>query len=299
MSKQELLATIRDRYRECSKKDKSRILDEFIAVTGHHRKHGIRLLGQLGGVEDAPRPVRGRRIYDEAVRETVIVIWEAADRIRGKRLKAALPHLVESMERHGHLDLGPEVRTRLLSASAATLDRLLKPIRPTAGSRRRRRRRQLMGKCIPSCTYKDWDRPPPGFLEINLVAHCGGPLSGSFIHSLVATGICTGWPEAVLLLAMEESLVVARLEAIGQRLPFPVLGIDSDNESVFINETPVSYCADRSIEFTVPGRTAAMTRRGLSRRTVPWSGASSAITVTPARSPNRPWPISTSRRVCT
>ena len=93
MAKQELLDTIRDRYRCSSKKDKTRILDEFIAVIGHHRKHGIRLLGQLDKDEDAPRPARGRRIYDEAVREAVIVIWEAADRICGKRLKAALPHL--------------------------------------------------------------------------------------------------------------------------------------------------------------------------------------------------------------
>ena len=126
LAKQEVLATIRDRYRECSIKDKGRIRDEFIAVTGHHRKHGIRLLGQLGSGEDAPRPARDWRIYDEAVREAVIVIWEAADRICGKRLKAALPHLVESMERHGHRDLDPEVRTRLLTASAATLDRLLR-----------------------------------------------------------------------------------------------------------------------------------------------------------------------------
>ena len=83
----------------------------------------------------------------------MIVIWEAADRICGKRLKAALPHLVESMERHGHLAFNPEVRGRLLAASAATLDRLLKPIRPTAGSRRKRRRRQSMGKRIPVRTY--------------------------------------------------------------------------------------------------------------------------------------------------
>ena len=250
MAKQELLATIRDRYRESSKAEKSRILDEFIAVTGHHRKHGIRLLGHTGGEGEKPPTVRGQRIYDEAVREAVIVIWEAADRICGKRLKGALSHLVDSMERHGHLDLDPEVRTRLLSASAATLDRLLKPIRPTAGSRRRRRRRQSMSKRVPVRTYNDWDGPPPGFLEIDLVAHCGGPLSGSFIHSLVATDICTGWTEAVPMLAREQSLVVAGLEAIGQRLPFPVLGIDSDNDSVFINETLVQYCAERGIEFT-------------------------------------------------
>ena len=108
---------------------------------------------KLDDDEGTTHSVRGRRIYDEAVRAAVIVIWEAADRICGKRLKAALPHLVESMERHGHLGLDPEVRGRLLGASAATLDRLLKPIRPTAGSRRRRRRRQSMGKRIPVRTY--------------------------------------------------------------------------------------------------------------------------------------------------
>ena len=153
MAKQQLLATIRDRYWASSKKDKSRILDEFIAVTGHHRKHGIRLLRKLDDDEGTTHSVRGRRIYDEAVRAAVIVIWEAADRICGKRLKAALPHLVESMERHGHLGLDPEVRGRLLGASAATLDRLLKPIRPVVGSRRKRRRKQSMGKRIPVPTY--------------------------------------------------------------------------------------------------------------------------------------------------
>lgn len=112
------------------------------------------------------------------------MIWEAADRICGERLKAAMPHLVESMERHGHLDLDPEVRGRLLSTSAATLDRLLKPIRPTAGSRRRRRRGRSMGKRVSVRTYNDWNGPPPGFLETDLVAHCGGSVSGSFIHSL-------------------------------------------------------------------------------------------------------------------
>ena len=228
MAKQELLATIRDRYRASSKKDKSRILDEFIAVTGHHRKHGIRLLGKLDDDGDPSHPVKSRRIHDEAVRAAVIVIWEAADRICGKRLKATLPHLVVAMERHGHLALDPEVRDRLLAASAATLDRLLKPIRPTAGSRRKRRRKQSMGIRIPVRTYNDWDRPPPGFLEIDLVAHCRDPLSGSFIHSLVATDICTGWTETVPLLAREHSLVVAGLEAIGQRSPFPIRGIDSD-----------------------------------------------------------------------
>ena len=135
MAKWEFLASIQERHQGSSKRDKGRILDEFIAVTGHHRKHGIRLLGRSGEAADQVTGVKGRRIYDEAVREAVILVWEASDRICGKRLKAALPHLVESMERHGHTDLDPEVRERLLTASAATLDRLLKPIRTTVASR--------------------------------------------------------------------------------------------------------------------------------------------------------------------
>ena len=99
-------------------------------------------------------------------------------------------------------------------------------------------------------TYNHWDRAPPGFLEIDLVAHRGGTLSGSFIHNLVTTDICTGWTEAVPLLAREQSLVVEGLEAIARQLPFQVFGINSDNDSVFINQTPMEYCADRGIEFT-------------------------------------------------
>ena len=250
MAKQELLATKRDRYRESSKKDKGQILDEFIAVTGHHRKHGIRLLGQSGDAGEKLSMIKGRHIYDEAVREAVIMAWEATDRICGKRLTAALPHLVESMERHGHLDLDPEVRERLLAASAATLDRLLKPVRGTVSGRRRRRRNLSPGRNIPVRTFADWNRPPPGFLEIDLVAHCGDNMGGSFIFSLVATDICTGWTEAVPLLAREQSLVVGGLEAIGRQLPFPIRGIDSDNDSVFINATLSQYCGERGIEFT-------------------------------------------------
>ena len=250
MAKRELLTSIQDRYQMASKKHKGRILDEFIAVTGHHRKHGIRLLGQPGDTGDHVPGVKGRRIYNEAVRDAVILVWEASDRICGKRLKAALPYLIESMERHGHLDLAPEVRERLLAASAATLDRLLKSVRATVAGRRKRRRNLSAGRNIPVRTFADWNRPPPGFLEIDLVAHCGDNMGGSFIYSLVATDVCTGWTEAVPLLAREQSLVVAGLEAIAKHLPFAVLGIDSDNDSVFINDTLTQYCAGRGIEFT-------------------------------------------------
>ena len=236
------------RYQQASKKDKGKILDEFTAITGYHRKHGIRLLNGIAG--NKGKQAEGRRIYDEAVREAVIVVWEASDRICGKRLKAALANFVDSMERHGHLSLDPVVRERLLSVRAATLDRLLRPTRANAGSRRNRRRRTYMGSQIPVRTYNDWNWPPPGFLEIDLVAHCGGiyrvPLSTAWWPPTSARDgrrqfPCWPW---------RQSLVVQGLEAIAGQLPFSVLGIDSDNDSVFINQTLMEYCADRGIEFT-------------------------------------------------
>lgn len=154
------------------------------------------------------------------------------------------------MERHGHLDLNPEVRSRLLSASAATLDRLLKPVKARVSSRRKRRRNLDRGRHIPVRTFADWNTPPPGYLEIDLVAHCGDNMGGSFVYSLVATDVCTGCIEAVPLLAREQSLVVAGLEAIAARLPFPLRGIDSDNDRVFINDTLTEYCSAKDIEFT-------------------------------------------------
>ena len=108
----EVLGSIRDRYTGASKRDKSRMLDEFVALTGCHRKHAVRLMGRSEEEAGHGAP-RGKRIYDEAVKQALIVVWEAADRICGKRLKAALPSMVESLERHGHLDLDPAVRERL------------------------------------------------------------------------------------------------------------------------------------------------------------------------------------------
>ena len=249
VTKTEVLRAIRNRYRKASRKDKSRMLDEFVAIMGCHRKHAVRLLRQ-GEESTAPSAPKGQRIYDEAVREALTVVWEASDRICGKRLKAALPSMVESLERHGHLDLDPGVRRRLFSASAATIDRLLRPIREQAGSRRKRKQKRKMAGRIPVRTFSDWKEPEPSYLEIDLVAHCGGTVTGSYISSLVVTDVCSGWTEAIPLLAREQSLVVERLEAISHLFPVPIRCIDFDNDSVFIDETLVSYCEEQGIEFT-------------------------------------------------
>ena len=245
MVKQELLATISERYRASSRKEKSRILDELITATGHHRKHAIRLLAQSEETREKVSRVKSRRIYDEVVLEALIPAWEAANCICGKRLEVVLPHVLTSMERHGHLDLDPEVRLRLLTASAATLDRLLKPIRATSRGPRTLGR----GRHIPVRTSGNWNRHDPGFLEVRLMVHHGDPMAGFFDYSLVATDASTGWTEAVPLLTLEQPPVAEGLEAIAGQLPFPIRGINFDDDTG-ISETLTQYCADRGIEFT-------------------------------------------------
>ena len=136
-ARRELIEAVRERYRSAVRTEKKRILDEFAEIAGYHRKYAIRVLGS-GGRTGMPsqRPVR--RIYNEAEVTALTILWEAADRICGKRLKAVLATFVESMEHHGHLCLDREVRERLLGMSAATIDRLLRPVRASAKQGRRR-----------------------------------------------------------------------------------------------------------------------------------------------------------------
>jgi hypothetical protein len=248
-ARKEIVQALRARYERGSKSDKGRMLSEFTAVSGYHRKHAIRLLNAAvnAKTEDA---ARSERIYGEAVKSALILIWEAADRICGKRLKAVIPNLVGAMEKHGHLKLDMEVRERVLSVSAATIDRLLSPVRKGAGVRRRRHSVKKVSKDIPIKTFSDWNDPVPGFLEIDFVVHGGGSMSGEYLHSLVATDVCSGWVEAVPLLAREQNLVIEGLDRIREQLPVRMRGIDSDNDGAFINDTLAGYCKGASIEFT-------------------------------------------------
>jgi hypothetical protein len=137
-TRDELVVAIAGRYAQGDRADRGQILDEFAAVTGFHRKHAMRLLraGQPNR-RFGPRP--GRRVYDDAVREALIVVWEASDRVCGKRLRPLVPILVEAMERHGHLRLAQEVRTSLLAMSAATIDRASRDVGRHAERATRRR----------------------------------------------------------------------------------------------------------------------------------------------------------------
>ncbi len=249
-TRKDLVRALSERYRDADKDSKGRILDEFTALTGYHRKHASRVLAQAACATSLRRRVAPRsRLYDEAVRQALVVLWEASDRICGKRLKALLPIMISALERHGHLQLDSDVREKLLGVSAATIDRLLAPARAGAG-RRRRRRRPAVRAQVPIRTFADWEEPPPGFMEIDLVAHCGGSMAGSFAYTMSMTDIATGWTECVALAVRESSLIAEALAQVEVTLPFPLRGIDTDNGTEFVNETLVAFCKEREIEFT-------------------------------------------------
>jgi hypothetical protein len=156
------------------------------------------------------------------------------------------------MERHGHLQLVPEVRSRVMAMSAATMDRVLKPARDTGKQGRRRSgiNNTPLRKSIAVRTFSDWNDPPPGFFEMDMVAHCGKSVAGSHAHSLVLTDIASGWTEGAAMVVREQTLITVTVEEVRLKLPFPMLGLDVDNDSAFINETVVDYCKDRKLELT-------------------------------------------------
>ena len=250
-TRDELVVALAGRYATGNRMERGRLLDEFVALSGLHRKHAMRLLraGQPGH-RAGPRP--GRRLYNEAVREALIVIWEASDRVCGKRLRPLVPILVEAMERHGHIQLEPEVRAGLEAMSAATIDRALRKVREPGGGRKRRNAppSAAIRRSVPVRTFDGWDDPAPGFVEADLVAHGGPSAKGSFVQTLTLTDIATGWTECAPLLFREQKLLTEVLSAVRKRMPFALLGFDTDNDSVFMNETVKSYCDEAGLVFT-------------------------------------------------
>jgi len=190
-TRRELVHAVSERYTASTQLDRVRILDEFVEATGYHRKHAIRVLAGKPRSRSALEP--RLRLYDAAVREALIVLWEASDRVCGKRLKPLIPILLDAMARHGHLHPEGEVRQRLLAISAATIDRLLAPTRAAVRGRVRRPATPSVRRAAAVRTFNDWKDPPPGFTEADLVAHCGGSLAGSFVHTLTVTDIASGW----------------------------------------------------------------------------------------------------------
>ena len=221
-AKRELLVQVAPRYRAARHGQRSAILDEFIAVTGYDRKYAIRVL--LGPIQP-PAPIRRprRAYYGREVQEALASAWLAANGICAKRLVPFLVELIPTLERHGHLSLTDEVREQVLALSSATADRLLRPLRHPHGLTTTKPGR-LLKKQIPIRTFTEWNDVQPGFLEGDLVAHCGGSLEGAFLYTFTLTDVATTWTECLPLLHRTQHGVVHALQRARWLFPFSHTG---------------------------------------------------------------------------
>jgi hypothetical protein len=241
-------------YWSACRTEKGRILDELCATTGWHRKHAVRALSArtAGNTADEGEPGYRRRRKYEGVRDALVALWEASDRVCGKRLVAMIPALLPALERHGRARLAKRERALVLSVSAATIDRMLVDVRRAAAGGRRRRVGfySAIRREVPIRTFNDWNDPPPGFCEIDLVAHGGTSVAGSFIQTLTMVDIATGWTECLPLVARDGSLVVEAMRRAQSLFPWLMRGADFDNDSAFMNDVVVGWCRTRKIEVT-------------------------------------------------
>jgi hypothetical protein len=251
-SRRDYLRRIYPRYRQASAAEKRRILDEFCANCGYHRKYAIRL---LNGPPPEARPARvprrhpRRPTYGPRLISILRAIWEAADYPWSVRLKALLPQWLPWIRRHFRLTLALE--QQLLHISTRSIDYRLR-------ADKRRVRRHLYGRTKPGTLLKHhipvktdrWETQAPGFTEVDLVSHSGNSATGEFCYSLNLTDLHTTWTEARAVLGKGQEGVRQALEQMRQALPFPLQGIDSDNGSEFINDHLYRYCQAQAIQFT-------------------------------------------------
>lgn len=259
------------KYKAVRKSEKGKILDDLIDLTGYNRSYASRVLRKTARtkkktvgrgrkqatlVEDhrmksLKRRQRPRK-YDKVVQMSLKKIWIICDCICGKRLAPYLTEIIPVLEKWNEIELDPEVREKLLEISAATIDRLLAPVKREYQLKARSNTKPgtLLKHQIPIRTFSEWDEAQPGFVEIDLVAHNGGDPRGDFMHTLDVTDVCTQWTETQAVKNKAQVWVFEALLDIREKMPFPLLGIDSDNGGEFINHHLVKYCEENEITFT-------------------------------------------------
>ena len=253
-----------EQYRKASKKQKGAILDQVVESTGYTRcyarfmlrNHGRRVEVQPGVILEGDRRVARRRQYapryGPAVVKALTRVWEILECICGKRLVRALPEVVPRLVAFKELRVSKTVQRDLLRLSASTIDRLLKPQRAryTLKARGRTKPGTLLKHQVPVRTFAEWDDAQPGCFEMDLVGHDAGVGAGDYCQTLDLTDVATGWSEQVAVLNKAEKWVFEGIQAIRDRLPFPLRALDSDNGAEFINHHLVRYCTRERLTFT-------------------------------------------------
>jgi len=250
--RQAVTKAIATRYRRAGRVDKGKILDELCATTGWHRSHARKALGQAL----RPKVVRPRAARPPTYGPEVVVAlrfcWAVLGAPTGKRLAPVLPDLVARLRRFEELAVSEATAALLVAMSPATIDRRLAPARAGMALRGRSHTKpgSLLKDAIKIRTWAQWDDAAPGFVEIDLVGHEGGQAVGEHAYTLTVTDIATGWTENRSVRNKARRWVIAALEEIALIMPFPLLGVDSDNGSEFINHHLLTWCEQRTITFT-------------------------------------------------
>jgi len=238
-------------YQRSSKKRKGQLLDTLVQLTGYQRSYAARVLRQRSQ-PSRPRTRHKPPTYDGEVFRALGQIWVICACLCGKRLTPYLPEIIPVLERCGELSLTAEVRQQLMTISAATIDRLLAPVRKRYQLRPRTTTKPgtLLKHQIPIRTFSQWDEARPGFVEVDLVSHDGGIPGPDVIQTLDLTDVSSGWTETQAVKNKAQVWVFAALQQIQARLPFALLGLDSDNGSEFINDQLRRFCQEQKITFT-------------------------------------------------
>ncbi len=252
LSRQEYLAVMRKKYRrlkKSQKKDRSQLLDNVVDITGYHRTYAAVLLRSPPSRRRVRKPRAAR--YSVETKQTVLLLWHAASDICAERFQPFIPELLDKLVACGELTVTAETYSQLRQISLATVKRIV-------SHEKRRSIIRIGGTTKPgsllkrqiSVRYGRWDETSPGWCETDTVAHCGETLAGTFIYSLNLTDVATSWSEQVAIMGKGERAAVTGLDSARKRLPFKLLGIDSDNGSEFINWHMARYAKKNKLTFT-------------------------------------------------
>jgi hypothetical protein len=248
----EIIQRNKKTYAKASKKTKSQIIEHLCVSTGLSRDRVKRLLNvSTKKLPKKQKPGRKPK-YDAVFAKTLEKVWFFMDFACGKRLVAGMNDMVEALITFGELTVDPEIITKLQTISAATADRLLAKTKKgmVLKGKSTTKPGSLLKRNIPIRLGNEWDDALPGFVEIDLVAHCGATTAGDYVNTLSVTDIYSGWTETVAVRNKAQVHVFAGLKDIQTRQPFPYRGIDSDNGSEFINDQLYRWCKENGICFT-------------------------------------------------
>jgi len=247
----EYIRAVKDRYIRGSRKTKGEILDEFVSNTGYHRKSAVRALKRKSSVDRATKPGRPKK-YKSTVANELKYLWEITDHLCSKRLHPFIPELLDILRRNGNHVISREIEMQLRALSPSTMDRLLQACHQKGGRSRFSTTKPgtLLKNSIPIRTYADWKENSPGFFEADTVAHCGDSVEGFYLSTLSSVDVATGWIECTGTWGKGQTRIRQGIHRIRQRLPFYMLGLDSDNGSEFINQHLLNYCRQWEITFT-------------------------------------------------